>query len=146
VLFVDLDRFKAVNDELGHSAGDELLRAVSARLASVLRPIDVVARMGGDEFVVVCPDVAGPHAAEEVATRLLRALSATPFRLAGRELAITASVGISLSSGAAEDMPERLLRDADSAMYLAKERGRARFEHFDPSTARVGTATELSEP
>ena len=125
LLFLDLDRFKVVNDSLGHSAGDELLRMVAGRLAGTCRDVDMVARLGGDEFVIVASglDEAGAMAFAE---RVQRVLSA-PLQVAGHELVITASVGIVVSDPAQpEQEAEGLLRDADISMYRAKAKGRAR--------------------
>jgi c-di-GMP-specific phosphodiesterase len=127
VLFLDLDRFKVINDSLGHAAGDLLLVAAAERLAAAVRPGDTVARFGGDEFTVVCEDVDAGDA-ERVAVRLARQLS-RPFQLADRHFYVSASIGIAL--GGAEARPEALLRDADAAMYRAKEQGRQRIEVFD---------------
>jgi diguanylate cyclase (GGDEF)-like protein len=129
VLFLDLDRFKIVNDSLGHDLGDELLLAVGQRLVQTLRPGDTVARFGGDEFVVLCEGVRHADESEEIAQRIEEAL-ATPFALTRGEVVVSASVGIALSQSTS-DTPESLLRDADAAMYRAKERGRARHEVFD---------------
>jgi diguanylate cyclase (GGDEF)-like protein len=132
VLFMDLDRFKVVNDSLGHDAGDELLEALGARLAGVLRPGDVVARFGGDEFTVLCEDLE-PGVADRqaigVAERLIDATRA-PFRIGAEEQFVSASVGIAISLSGT-DRPEALIRDADAAMYRAKERGKDRCEVFD---------------
>jgi diguanylate cyclase (GGDEF)-like protein/PAS domain S-box-containing protein len=144
VLFIDLDRFKSVNDELGHDVGDELLREVAERLSSVLRPSDVVARLGGDEFVVLCPDVAGLDQAAEVAGRLLAAVSLRPILVRGNWLHVTASVGITVSSGGPDHHPEGLLREADAAMYRAKALGRDRFEVFDAALRSVDTDGRLT--
>jgi diguanylate cyclase (GGDEF)-like protein len=130
VLFLDVDRFKWVNDSLGHAAGDQLLVAVAGRLHSVLRPGDTVARFGGDEFVLLCEELGDEREAFAVAQRLNRAL-ADPFHLKGREVGLTASIGIALASTSTHDTPDALLRDADAAMYRAKERGRDRIELFD---------------
>ncbi len=129
VLVLDLDRFKTVNDTLGHSAGDALLRQVATRLTACVREEDLVARPGGDEFTVLCTRTASDGAICEVAQRLVDAV-VEPFELEGREVFLTASVGVTLSEHGAET-PEELLRDADAAMYLAKERGGSRFEVFD---------------
>ena len=127
VLFVDLDRFKAVNDTLGHSIGDEVLVRIGERLAASVRPGDTVGRLAGDEFVVVCEEI---ETAEllQIAQRLSRAIE-EPLPLYGRDTVITASIGVAhVDVGSrAEDV----LRDADVAMYRAKERGRARIEVFD---------------
>jgi diguanylate cyclase (GGDEF)-like protein len=129
VLFLDLDRFKVVNDSLGHSAGDRLLVAVSDRLSATMGPTDVVARFGGDEFTILCHNVTSEETAELVAERLAEAI-ARPVALMEGEVFVTASVGIALS-GTAGDTPETLLRNADAAMYRAKELGRDRAELFD---------------
>jgi len=130
VLFLDLDRFKLINDGMGHAAGDRLLEKVAERLERVMRPSDTVARFGGDEFVVLCDELTHESVAEEIAHRLIDALS-PPLALAEGEIFVTASVGMALSGGN-RDSAASLLRDADTAMYVAKERGRARIEIFDP--------------
>jgi diguanylate cyclase (GGDEF)-like protein/PAS domain S-box-containing protein len=129
VLFLDLDRFKVVNDSLGHGAGDELLRTLAARLQATVRPGDTVARFGGDEFVVVCEEVTDIDHARAVARRVTAVLD-EPFVVQGSQLVVTASVGIAVAA-TADDAAEALLRDADAAMYRAKERGRGRVEVFD---------------
>ena len=132
VLFLDLDRFKVVNDSLGHDAGDELLVALGRRLGGVLRPGDVVARFGGDEFTVLCEDLEpglADRQAIAVAERLIDALR-EPFLVEGEEQFVSASVGIAISITGLE-RPEALVRDADAAMYRAKERGKGRCEVFD---------------
>jgi diguanylate cyclase (GGDEF)-like protein/PAS domain S-box-containing protein len=129
VIFADLDHFKLVNDGLGHSAGDELLVAVAPRLQEALRPFDTVARFGGDEFVVLCERV-DKQDLRVIAERIARALSA-PVHLAGADHHITASIGMAISSDTGPDAADTILRDADAAMYRAKEAGRARIETFD---------------
>ncbi|MET0275696.1 MAG: EAL domain-containing protein [Acidimicrobiia bacterium] len=132
VLFLDLDRFKVVNDSLGHSAGDRLLVSVADRLSAAMGPTDVVARFGGDEFVILSQNVSSEETAELMAERLA-AVVAKPLALVEGEVFVTASVGIALSEGTG-DTPETLLRNADAAMYHAKELGRNRAELFDPPT------------
>ncbi len=138
-LFIDLDRFKLVNDALGHAAGDDLLVAFARRLQGVLRDSDLASRTGGDEFVVVCSDIDSPVEAEHVAHRIARTLGA-PFTLHGREVFVTASIGIAVADASAT--AAGLLRDADSAAYRAKERGRNRYEVFDEAL-RAATAAAL---
>lgn len=129
VLFLDVDRFKVVNDSLGHSAGDRLLVAVADRLSSVMGPTDVVARFGGDEFTILCRNVSSEETVELIAERIAQAI-ARPVALMEGEVFVTASIGIALSGNTA-DTPETLVRNADAAMYRAKERGRDRAELFD---------------
>lgn len=121
VLFVDIDRFKLINDALGHQVGDELLCASAGRMRATLRPSDTVARVGGDEFVLLCEDISHEREALELVERLTKAL-APPFELSGHRRFVTASIGISLATG--NEDPEALVRDADAAMYRAKERSR----------------------
>ncbi|MGO9319313.1 MAG: putative bifunctional diguanylate cyclase/phosphodiesterase [Solirubrobacteraceae bacterium] len=134
MLFIDLDRFKAVNDNLGHDVGDRLLRSVSERLAELMRDSDTVARLGGDEFVVLADDIDGDGEALALAERVLDALE-RPFPLGSAEVAILASVGISVSHRPDTD-PEAMLREADVAMYRAKNAGGRRLELFDESLRR----------
>jgi PAS domain S-box-containing protein len=150
VLFMDFDRFKLVNDSLGHDAGDELLRQIAARVKQTLRPGDDVAlrtaldpaarspdvagRLGGDEFVVLLDHIADPAVATRVAQRLLDAL-AEPYQLAGRAVQSSVSIGI-VTSDISSASVESVLRDADTAMYEAKRRGRGRYVVFDPEMHR----------
>jgi diguanylate cyclase (GGDEF)-like protein/PAS domain S-box-containing protein len=131
VLFLDLDRFKVINDSLGHMVGDQLLVGIARRLESCLRPGDTVARLGGDEFTILLEDLSDEAEAVEVADRLQRTL-AMPFNLGGHQVFSTASIGITLSSIGYE-RSEDCLRDADTAMYRAKQHGKARHELFDAS-------------
>lgn len=141
VLFLDCDRFKVVNDSLGHHAGDTLLRLVAGRLNGCVRPGDVVARLGGDEFVVILDGVKDEAEAIAVAERIQHSL-AQPFHLDGRELFMSVSVGIAMSQ-VGIDRPEDYLRDADLAMYRAKLRGRARHEVFRPDM-RTGAVLQMA--
>ena len=129
VLYLDLDRFKVVNDSLGHAAGDALLQEVAARLKRLVRPGDTIARLGGDEFAVLCEELEDVQVVTEVAERIERALR-TPFCINGGEVHVSTSIGIAIASDASTT-PESLLRDADAAMYQAKDRGRSRYEVFD---------------
>jgi diguanylate cyclase (GGDEF)-like protein len=130
VLFIDLDRFKNVNDSLGHCVGDELLIAVARRLESCLRPGDTVARLGGDEFTILLDEVADVDHAVQVAQRMHREM-ARPFKVQGHEVFVTMSLGITVGAGGDYDRPEDVLRDADTAMYGAKTSGKARDAVFD---------------
>jgi diguanylate cyclase (GGDEF)-like protein/PAS domain S-box-containing protein len=129
VLFLDLDRFKDINDSLGHDVGDQLLVAVARRLRATLAPEQTLARLGGDEFTVLVEDLTDPDAAIAVAEQLLRAVG-SPFMVGERPLAISTSIGIALGQSGWE-RPEDLLRDADIAMYRAKESGKGRYAIFD---------------
>jgi len=131
VLFADLDGFKAVNDRYGHHVGDQLLQAVAERITQVLRTGDTLARVGGDEFVVLCEDLRDSAHAEAVAERIGAAMAA-PFDLAGRRVTVSASVGIAFS-GPGQDIPDVLLRDADFAMYQAKKGGGGHHRVVDPA-------------
>jgi diguanylate cyclase (GGDEF)-like protein len=128
VLFLDLDRFKLVNDSLGHLVGDRLLMAVAKRLEAALRPGDTVARIGGDEFTLLLDDIGDVHGASVVAERLHESLSA-PFEVDSREVYVSASIGIALVTP--DRAPEDVVRDADVAMYRAKAQGGARHAVFD---------------
>jgi diguanylate cyclase (GGDEF)-like protein len=129
VMFLDLDNFKVINDSLGHDAGDRILTCMADRLQTVLRPGDTASRFGGDEFLILCEDIAGERDAVVIADRIARVLS-EPIPLQTGDVVVTTSVGIALSAGP-QGSPEALLRDADAAVYRAKERGRARYELFD---------------
>jgi diguanylate cyclase (GGDEF)-like protein/PAS domain S-box-containing protein len=147
LLFIDLDHFKRVNDSLGHLTGDTLLRTVAARITASLRATDVVSRFGGDEFVVLLAGLAGgpQHRgdAEEVAQKLLASIAA-PVNAEGRPLSVTPSVGIALypDDGATAEL---LVKHADSAMYLAKSRGRANYQFFDHGMATSAYAELVME-
>jgi diguanylate cyclase (GGDEF)-like protein/PAS domain S-box-containing protein len=128
-LFIDLDDFKTVNDSLGHAVGDQLLQEVSARLVTSLSANDVAARLGGDEFAVLVVDTDGDTGVISLAERVL-ALVAQPYRIQGRDIRVTASIGIALADDDSADA-EVLLRSADVAMYLAKDRGKNRYAVFE---------------
>ncbi|OAN46249.1 diguanylate cyclase [Chloroflexus islandicus] len=131
VLFLDLDRFKVINDSLGHEVGDQLLVAVAVRLQESVRPNDTVARLGGDEFTILLEPIEHEQQAEQVAERIQHALSA-PLYLQGHQIVISSSIGIAYSSSGYAQ-PADLIRDADTAMYHAKLRGKACYVRFDPS-------------
>ena len=145
-LMLDLDRFKVINDSLGHAAGDELLLALAPRLSAALRASDTVARLSGDEFLVICHAPAGVREVIGVAERLAAAVG-EPFRLDSGEHNVSASIGIAIATGP-HDTADSLLRDADAAMYRAKRRGPGRYELFDDAMraqvlTRMRTETEL---
>src|SRR5712692_764529 len=129
VLFLDLDRFKNVNDSLGHTIGDQLLIAMARRLESCIREVDMVARLGGDEFAILLDGIPDSGEATSMAKRIQEKLE-SPFNLSGHEVFTTTSIGIALSS-TGYDHPENMLRDADTAMYRAKAQGKACYEVFD---------------
>ncbi|MDZ8223868.1 MULTISPECIES: EAL domain-containing protein [unclassified Nostoc] len=137
VLFLDLDRFKVVNDSLGHTIGDQLLTALARRLESCLRAGDTVARLGGDEFTILLEDLNNINDVTGVVERIHEALTSA-FQLSGYEVFTTVSIGIALNKGN-YNLPEELLRDADIAMYRAKALGKARHEIFDSSMYRQAT-------
>ncbi|HUP07807.1 MAG TPA: EAL domain-containing protein [Caldimonas sp.] len=147
LLFVDLDHFKRVNDSLGHVVGDALLRTVAARIIGALRSTDVVARFGGDEFMVLVPGLPANPArradVEQVAHKLLAVIEA-PVHAEGRPLSVTPSIGIALYPGDG-DTPMELIEHADSAMYRAKARGRANHQFFDPVMATSAYAALVME-
>jgi diguanylate cyclase (GGDEF)-like protein len=129
VLFLDLDRFKNINDSLGHPSGDELLMLVARRLETCVRQTDVVARFGGDEFALLLEAMQDPSDAVQVAEKILRTIAA-PFKLTNHEAITTASIGVALGSPNYKEA-EDIVRDADTAMYRAKDGGKARYELFD---------------
>lgn len=146
VLYLDLDRFKVVNDSLGHLVGDELLVAVSRRLESCLRPGDTIARLGGDEFAILLHGLVDGTQANVVAFRIQDALRA-PFSIGDREVVTSVSIGIAFSRNEYTN-PEEIMRDADAAMYHAKSHGKARHEFFDAdmharALDRLGIETDL---
>ncbi|MBV9411784.1 MAG: bifunctional diguanylate cyclase/phosphodiesterase, partial [Acidimicrobiia bacterium] len=147
ILFLDLDRFKVVNDSLGHDCGDELLVAVAGRMRNCLRTEDTLARMGGDEFTVLIERLTTPADAIRTAERILAEVE-RPFDVAGHQTTVGVSIGIALSEGA--DSEQDLLRDADLAMYQAKEQGRAGWAIFESdlaerARARLDLETDLRQ-
>jgi diguanylate cyclase (GGDEF)-like protein len=130
VYFIDLDRFKVINDSLGHSAGDKVLQTVSASIRSAIREADTVARMGGDEFVVLTPDIHGVEDAVHVAQKVRDAIR-LPFTIEGRELFVSASMGIAMYPDDGEDS-ETLVKNADTAMYRAKSQGNDLLQLYTP--------------
>jgi len=134
ILFIDLDRFKSVNDSMGHALGDELLKETAFRLSASVRETDTVARLGGDEYVVILPHIGGVLDVEAILDKT-SAMLARPFQLDGREVSITASIGVAIFPDDAADA-ESLLQNADTAMYSAKDGGRARIEFFEAEMER----------
>ncbi|MEN9505755.1 MAG: hypothetical protein RI958_1681 [Actinomycetota bacterium] len=130
LVFLDLDHFKTVNDSLGHTAGDAVIVAIAERLHRAVRPSDTVARIGGDEFVVLCPEIAGRDHAAEIVARLLEAIG-EPIDIDGRSITMSVSAGIAMAQELSD--ADALLREADTAMYQAKARGRGRAEFFEQS-------------
>ncbi len=128
VLFIDLDRFKNINDSLGHEAGDRLLQTVAKRIRTCLREGDTVSRLGGDEFVIVLPEIHGAHDVSIVAAKVLETLS-QPYHLHDHDLHVSASIGVAIFPEDGEDA-ETLMRNADAAMYHAKDSGRANYQFF----------------
>jgi len=135
LLFLDLDRFKLINDTMGHEAGDDLLRAVAERLKSTVRSTDVVARLGGDEFVVVCRDLLSGESVVSMASQILKAFK-EPVKINGREQLISSSIGIAIAKPDDTREPDDLVRDADAAMYRAKET-KSGYAVFDEAHRRL---------
>jgi diguanylate cyclase (GGDEF)-like protein/PAS domain S-box-containing protein len=141
VLFVDLDRFKEINDTMGHSAGDELLLAAAERLRMALRPQDTAARLGGDEFAILVENILNANDLDIVASRVSRDLQ-EPYDIYGKAIPVGASIGVAMA-GPDHSTPEALIRDADFAMYRAKQEGGGRYEIFDRRLeVRVSTRQE----
>ncbi|MDQ1397545.1 MAG: hypothetical protein QOG64_2804, partial [Acidimicrobiaceae bacterium] len=137
ILFADLDLFKSINDTYGHHVGDELLVAIAHRLSAVLRPGDTLARLAGDEFVILCEDLEDASQVEPLAARIQDALG-QPFVLSEAEVRVTASVGIAFA-GRGADIPEQVLQDADVAMYQVKRKGGARYGVVDVGQKRLAS-------
>ena len=143
VFFIDLDRFKVINDSLGHELGDKVLTSVAARMQACLRAEDTLARLGGDEFAVMLAEISDDDSATMVADRLLASLT-TPHPVDGHDLTVGASLGVALFPRDGPDV-DRLLRSADTAMYRAKARGRGRAEVFVPTLAEQATRRQRLE-
>jgi len=135
VLYADVDRFKIINDSLGHLAGDAVLQEVARRLSASVREQDVVARLGGDEFAILVEDVNGTDVPVRIAQRIVESMS-KPMQVLGREVQTSSSVGVALADRRRHHGPDDVLRDADVAMYRAKQGGRHRFEIFDEALHR----------
>ncbi len=143
VMFIDLDRFKTINDSLGHDVGDQLLIAVSRRIRAALRETDTVARLGGDEFVIVVPGISAPEDAARVAEKIIDHIG-KPIALAGHALHTSPSIGISLFPGDGEDT-DTLMKNADTAMYFAKQHGRNAYHFFAADMNATATERLLME-
>lgn len=139
ILFIDLDNFKTVNDSLGHAAGDTLLRQVATRIEESLRSVDVVSRLGGDEFLVVLPDLESEQAPVAVAEKLLAAVS-EPVELEGQGVSVSPSIGIAVFPRDG-DNADTLIKNADAAMYLAKDRGRSNYQFFSERLSQAAFDT-----
>ena len=139
VMFLDFDNFKQINDSRGHAVGDRLLAALGERLSALLRPMDTVARFGGDEFTFLFEDLTSEREVVLIADRICQAASSPPIDVDGIELSVTVSVGIAMVADPSVS-PDTVIREADAAMYRAKERGRSRFELFDEESRRRAIA------
>lgn len=129
VMFLDLDRFKDINDTLGHTAGDQLLKDVAARLKGCIRESDIVARIGGDEFTILLPEMTNPEDSSMIASKIISAMQ-NPYKINSHELHITTSIGISIYPDDSND-PETIMKNADIAMYHAKEQGRNNYQFYN---------------
>ena len=142
VMFVDLDRFKTINDTLGHEVGDRLLQEAARRLQKSVRDCDTVCRMGGDEFALVLPELGDMNEAAQVPQRIVDSLRA-PLRIDGHELEVTASIGIALFPADADE-PDALVRHADAAMYQAKRLGRDNYQFYSAAAPAAAPAAPIS--
>jgi diguanylate cyclase (GGDEF)-like protein/PAS domain S-box-containing protein len=142
VLFIDLDNFKEINDSFGHDAGDLVLTEIGRRLSSIARRSDTVARLGGDEFVMLCPELGERTRLEDIGSRIVCAI-AVPYTDNGRNLSVTGSVGITVTSDPATE-PDRMIRDADVTMFEAKKAGRSRYHLYRAGASRITLRTELN--
>ena len=143
VLFIDLDNFKTINDSLGHYAGDQLLKRLAQRLQACLRSVDLVGRLGGDEFLVIISGLERTEDVIPIAEKIAECIS-EPFALEGQTLGVSGSIGISMYPQDGEST-DTLIRNADAAMYLAKERGRSNFQFFMPSLTKSAANSLLIE-
>src|SRR6266436_5918924 len=143
VLFLDLDRFKYINDSLGHAVGDQLLQSIAKRFLASVRNSDTVSRQGGDEFVILLSEISHPEDAATSARKILLSLNA-PHSIEGHDLDIAGSIGISIYPGDGEDA-ETLIKNADTAMYHAKESGRNNFQFFKPEMNRQAVERQSLE-
>jgi len=140
VMLLDLDRFKDVNDTLGHSGGDKLLQAVGSRLTSLLRKSDTTARMGGDEYLLLLPEIKGMEDAAEIAQKVLEAIRKL-FMFDSHELRVTTSIGVAIYPDDGEDT-DTLIKSADIAMYRAKDEGRDNYQCYSGKEEKVGQKTK----
>jgi diguanylate cyclase (GGDEF)-like protein len=139
VLMLDLDRFKIINDTQGHAVGDQLLKSVAERLTGVIRKSDTAARIGGDEFVLVLPNIHSPNDAAKLAQRILDVFR-EPFIIDGHQLNISTSIGIAVYPETGKEI-DILLKNSDKAMYQAKEQGRDMYKFYGDDAAKAGHKT-----
>lgn len=132
VMIIDVDNFKQVNDTYGHGAGDQVLQDISIRFSSSVRKVDTVSRLGGDEFIVLLPEIAGGETAEIIARRIMKAVS-IPFNVPEKEIVVSVSIGIAIFSQEVSGLNE-LIKDADMAMYAVKQQGRNGYRIYNTGT------------